>query len=42
MIDDEAVPIERVEVIRVNAKGAYELVAGQAQLDQLLAFLHEN
>jgi len=41
-IDDEAVPVEGVEVIRVNPKGAHELVAVQAQLDQLLAFLHEN
>ena len=28
--------------IRVNSKGAHELVAVQAQLGQLLAFLHEN
>lgn len=41
-IDDEAVPIEDVEAIRVNPKGAHELVAVQAQLDQLLAFLHDN
>ena len=36
-IDDEAVPVERVQVIRVNPKGEHELVAVQAQLDQLLA-----
>lgn len=41
-IDDEAVPVEGVEAIRVNSKGAHELVAVQAQLDQLLAFLHED
>jgi hypothetical protein len=41
-IDDEAVPVEEVEAIRVNPKGAHELVAVQAQLDQLLAFLHDD
>jgi hypothetical protein len=41
-IDDEAVPVEGVEAIRVNRKGAHELVAVRAQLDQLLAFLHEK
>ena len=41
-IDDEGVPIEGVEAIRVNPKGAHELIAVQAQLDQLLAFLHED
>jgi hypothetical protein len=41
-IDDEAVPLEDIEAIRVNPKGAHELVAVQAQLDQLLGFLHDN
>jgi hypothetical protein len=41
-IDDEAVPVEGVEAIRVNPKGEHELIAVQAQLDQLLALHHEN
>ncbi len=41
-IDDEAVPVEGVQAIRVNPKGEHELIAIQAQLDQLLALYHEN
>jgi predicted phosphatase len=41
-IDDEAVPVEGIEAIRVNSKGAHELIAVQAQLDQLLAFVREE
>ncbi|HKC94299.1 MAG TPA: hypothetical protein VKB81_09820, partial [Nitrospira sp.] len=41
-IDDEAVPVEDVEAIRVNPKGEHELIAVQAQLDQLLALHQEN
>ena len=41
-IDDEAVPVEGVQAIRVHPKGEHELIAVQAQLDQLLALYHEN
>jgi len=41
-IDDEAVPMDGVQAIRVNPKGEHELIAVQAQLDQLLALYHDN
>ena len=41
-IDDEAIPVDGVQAIRVNPKGEHELIAVQAQLDQLLALYHET
>jgi len=41
-IDGEAVLAEGVQAIRVNPKGEHELIAVQAQLDQLIASYHGN